>query len=324
MTGRSDDLFKGVQSALARLCKSWLGLVLDEQKPQEVYLAAGSISAYLQSLADLEQHRTRKRFLPACFEMYASCVGEIMKACRDLGQQGSTIKITTVLTKPLSRWYNISRETTVDGFDCALTRDPWEAYKNNVVQLNDLGSNAHNIQMRRIVTFEAFEEGKPLFVYVPESGTAITVKKARRILDQIPDCVQLDQHVRNTIDHGDPDWLVHLIGTCSGANCSHAGWQSITKHFKDEYHVSKHHHRHFVQTSEKGVFYAIVPDIGPLKTFEDLFIVDMRNIEAGIFGIAFDLDRRRELPGMIFLADEEMNDYIQRFDDLWNQAGSED
>jgi|GEM_PF-6326191 len=319
-----DELFEQIRSALAMLTETWLGLVSDEQKShREVYLAAASIRMYLKCLPGITRHETGGQFLPACFEIYASCVGEIMKVCNDLGKKGSTIKITTLLTKPLSSWYNISLETGPKPkyLNCALTSTQWETYKSYVVKLNDRENNIHNIQMRRIVTLEAYEEGKPLLVYVTEGGTAITVKQARSIRGQMPDWLHLNESVSNTIDCGKPDWRVHLIGTCSGENHYHNNWQSVTKHFEYQYHVSRHNHENFVQNNEKGVFYAVVSDIGHLKPFEDLFIVDMSSFNGGTFGIAFDVDQRRRLPGMFFLTDEEMKVYIETLDSLWKKAG---
>ena len=316
------DPYDLVKSALNEIIKTWIDLVLRESKKREAKLAAIALGSYINGLAKMQQIGTWQTFLPACFEIYASCVGSILSECVDFKSIEHTTCITTILTKPLARWYNISVEVQ-SGRKCALTRSTWEDYKKRVTQLMTRGGEKiHNIQMRRIVVEGILEDAKPLWLYVGNNGP---MRVEQACLIDRPEQISLLKDVKNCLEEGDPKWLIHLIGRTGNLGASDKkslrkeGWMPIIEHFRHSYHDKTHSRKKRIKTGEKGVFLLAVPEIGDATQYEDIFIVDMASSGEGKFAIAYEEDRQRELSGILFLGDEEIQPYLGEFNELWKK-----
>lgn len=312
-----------VDNAVAKIIETWCHLVEKEVKQQEVVLAASAMRAYIEGLASIKDIGTGQTLLPACFDIYASCVESILDECLDFTNIENTIKITTLLSKPLRQWYNISTELR-NGKKCALTREKWEKYKLNIAnKLKSKYNTIHNIQMRRIITNSALESNEQM-LYVNGQQAVLTVDQALAV--DIPDDVKLLPEVSNSLEFGDRDWLIHLIGLASNLDEAKIkvlrtnGWVAVNEHFSNSYHNKQHTAKAPISPLKKGVFFIYQPNVKIEEQYKDLFVVEMNASNGGAFGIAFVKDNQRELSGIVFLDDLEINNYVKILDYHWNNA----
>ena len=316
------NVYYVVRESIEQLLQTWQNLVTKGSTNKEARLSAFTMSTYIKELAGMQELGTNRILLPACFEMYASCVESILDECFDDKLTGKTIRITTLLTKPLRRWYNISTEICGE-FRCELTRSRWEGYKRSMAKLVIGEDKTHNIQVRRIVTSEEFfGDGEELFVYSTDDGRAMTVANAPMI--KPPECIELLNDVKNTLEHGDGRWLVHLIGKhkdgVDKTLCDHNRWLSITEHFHKQYHNNRHKSGETIKPNQKGVYFCCVPKDDLDVEYNDMFIVDMSALQEGIFAVAFNVDQQRQISGIVF-TEEDAKRELEKLDTIWDYAG---
>ena len=310
-----------MDKAVAKIIEIWCHLVEDEVNQREAVLAASAMRTYIEGLACIKDTRTNRILLPACFDIYASCVESILNECLNFVDTEKTIKITTLLSKPLKQWYNISTELRNDRA-CALTRQTWEEYKLGIARLKDMQTN-RNIQMRRIITGDALKSDNQM-LYITDHQAALTVDQARAV--KIPDDVKLLPEVKNSLQFGNGDWLIHLVGLANTSDETKIkalrteGWVVASEHFRNSYHNQQHTASDSISPIGKGIFYIHQEKVTIGKRYEDLFLVDMKASNDGAFGIVFEKDYPRELSGILFLDDVEIDAYVKMFDDHWNSV----
>ena len=320
------DLCASLERSIAQLLGNWSQTVCSETSQVEIYLAARTLDTYLQELL-LFQCESDLTLFPIGFEGYAFCVEALLHACTDLRQVAGTVTISTLLTVPLTTWYNISMGAVKFDGNIMFTRMRWEDYKKRVRALRSptTGKSNHAIQMRRILTPNTFmqdEKKKTLYVYNTHDGYAEKIETLRKM--SIPDCIELLEPVGNARDHANVDDYLHLLATHKDAqhDCNkHAGWTPILEHFCNTYHNAVHEAGQQIPNYQKGVFCGFVETESPLKQNEDIFLVDLRGCNHGLFGIAFKHDHYQKSSGLVFLPDEQVIAWLARFDALWQEAG---
>jgi hypothetical protein len=324
---RRTPLYESLRSNSAELLDQWYSLVISEKEKEEVRLAANALDCYLSELARLEQPGTKYTLLLANFEIYAFCVQSILKELIAFQPaRDGTIYVSTILTMPLSRWYNLSTETNRTGGLCAFTRERWELYRKLAARLKtDPENPEHWIQCRRILTgFDRSEVADGLYVYVPSGGSPHQVLDARNI--GAPTCMELLEEVSNKLRHGPPDHWVHLIAKHEGdggtlCRNDHRGWKRLREeHFEPTYHNDVHSKERGVYAERKGMFCGYVAQPYPVSQYEDVFAVDLSNVGEGNFGIGYHRDDEGERNGIVFFNDAEVRVHLRHLNECWDLA----
>lgn len=316
--------------AYAGVIIEWNKLVVEadrrkENPTEELRLATQILKNYLEQLPKQKSPSSRRLFLPANFEVYAECVANVLEmVANHRPERPGTIQIWTHLQKPIERWYNIAEGHSTNGLEYAHSYDWWEAYKERVRKLR---GGVHNVQMRRVVYLPKVEDQPDkLAVFVPLSDEMLTILAATRIQHKIISngCPTLLPKIKQALTFsGDrARYPLHLIGKCGCPIGTHSDWDQLKHHFDNKYHNGVIPDSQITCGAEtKGVFcvYAI-----PTKTpeYDDVFLVDMRPVGAGLFGIAYYKDLVNDLNGIVFLTDKEICDQIKTLNDTWIQAES--
>ena len=115
-------VFESLNKSSSKLLGEWYDLVTNEKESHEVRLAGRALNAYLGELIRLEQPGTGYTLLLANFEIYAFCAQAILKELISLRPSSEgTIYVSTILTMPLNRWYNLSSDVSAGGTISAFT-----------------------------------------------------------------------------------------------------------------------------------------------------------------------------------------------------------
>jgi hypothetical protein len=319
-------LYESIVGNFTKLTEEWYQLIWNENKEREIRLAGNVLSRYFLEIAELKQRHTGSTLLPANFEIYAFCVQamfEQLLAYKPTSSPG-TIYISTLLTKPLIRWYNISTGPNEDGDLCTFTRTRWELYKSQVTQLKidpDTTWPKHAIQMRRILVPNARPlVGTNQYILSLPGVEQFNFSDGRNI--EIPPCMELDEQVKNTLRGKDIDRKCYIIAKHTNCTKEHKDWRKLREeHFEPEYHNGVHDGKWNIGMEEKGVYCGYAPANYPHGEYEDIFIVDMRSIDEGSFGIAYHKDYRSEAQGVVFLTDAEILKHLTDLQILWDIAG---
>jgi hypothetical protein len=302
--------------AMAKPLHTWSAIASEEKTFYEQSLVTAMLEQYLEQLSECQVRETAARLLPANFEMYAFCVKAILNEITSLFAQDRqrTVYVTTVLTEPLERWYNISTQT-VRGQKCAFTLRQWEDYKSDIAQLK-VGQHQqpqHCIQFRRILVPKPRE--KRLYVYGQgDNVKALTPVVARRV--RLPRNFSLLEEIANSRDLLGNQVEMYLIGYFDGENTFTEDWYDLGWHFETAYHDAVLPVAQFADDA-KGVYLAYAHNWQSF--YSDVFIVDIGRDE-GKFGIAFHVDEQRCLSGILVLSDQLIEQLKPKVDELWKAA----
>lgn len=322
----SPELYNSLRRNSASLLRRWYGLVVGENQRQEVRLAASALDCYLSELVRLKQPATNSTLLLANFEIYAFCVQAILKELIDFRPSSNgTIYVSTILSMPLSRWYNLSTEVNQRGDLMAFTRERWELYRKLASRLKtDPEEPEHWVQGRRILTSRIRSKvAEGLYILTRPDGKPHPVVEARVV--PVPHCMELLDEVRNTLNDGRPDRMLYLLARHreNEPSCSvdHGLWKKLREeHFEPTFHNRVHSSDHIVYVEDKGMFCAYGGNAYPVSQYQDVFAVDLSSVGEGAFGIGYHKDTNGERSGIVFFGDAEVKEHLQRLDRMWNLA----
>ncbi|MFZ1547314.1 MAG: hypothetical protein WAT12_09465, partial [Candidatus Nitrotoga sp.] len=298
------------------------------QSQTNLHLAKYVLEQYLNQLPIQTVQSTGFHFLPANFEIYAYCVASLLKnISAHHPENEGTIRVWTLLTEPIERWYNIASGFNKDHEKFAHSYPWWEEYKKKVTSLCTRGkANNHFVQMRRIVSVQeaSIDPAKTRVFSTDETPFSILnarkkISKIRKacpkFLTEIEVALKFDKRPRL-------DFPIHLIGQCDCTQPEHDDWELLKEHFDTEFHDA-------VVTDggpddqAKGVY--CIYDINHANhryDYYDLFLVDMREVGAGLFGIAYHKDDINDQSGIVFLKNAEIEKQISHMSSIWIGAKS--
>lgn len=333
-----------VVEAFAHLGERWLK-ICDRPRYGQRMLATAGLKRYLVSLRTLSQPDTPQLLLPCNFETYASCVAALLQELINF-KPSKIVEISTLLSIGLKRWYNICEEYELAHPLVVYTRDDWEVYKDNTnaiahlqssqTQRSDQGASAEpNIQIRRIVAPFHWSDVETLYLYKAAQRHGVPVADAKYIINgSVPECMEVLPEIRRTVEVKHGNYPVHILAThnkrkCGPAGCKGAvgGWEKVVDHFVKEYHTDRHRGAEPISGITRGVFCAFV-EMGDrdvqdhyknVPRYDDTFVVDMNSVNAGVFGVAFYREWRRDLSGMIILDDHEVEQQRDKLKGLWER-----
>jgi hypothetical protein len=314
---------------LAALGKHWITLVESDSCGYQTLATAG-LKKYFSGLRTLCQPGTQKVLLPCNFETYAFCVEEILQQLSRL-TFNETIKVFTILSYGIKRWYNLSEEHK-PGLDFAYTRPDWERYKKNVSSIAHHSGSLPNIQIRRIVAPYNDADLSNYYVYTTHDGDAISSTEARKVMSTCPGCLKILSEISNSITDGQGNRILHILAShdCTSDACctpKHS-WVPLLADFKDRFHTGVHDKYNMVDEDKSGVFCGFVnindaqmqEFYGNAPKYDDIFVVDMSSVNAGTFGIAFYRDKQEYFSGMVILKDNQIKSQMKTLDKLWIEA----
>jgi hypothetical protein len=309
-------------SPLEHLLRQWTSVIRDLNT--SLGLPSRVMEKYFNELSQLRQPATNRFLLMANFEMYANCVSDVLLYLKSINPaNGETIGVTTVFRQPLHYWYNLTRRQRVDENAADFTTTPWEEYKRAVKALKTPRVHPeHALHMRRIVEKRLIEEAGRQFVYCDGADSvALDPGDAHTRLRDKPDCLTVMAEVIETIEHSIGD-AVYLIANHDSALCNeeHGSWYQLLWNFQIEYHNRVCDETTYIDGSEKGVFCCYAPIKTTAFTFEDMFLIDMREIGGNTFGVSFHRDEY-DRPGIAFLTDLTVRNLLGETDALWKAAG---
>jgi hypothetical protein len=295
-------------------------------------LTVTALKRYLAELSTLQLPETRYLLFPCNFEIYASCIEELLRTLIAF-ESADTITAWTILSLGLPRWYNLSLEDVEDDPRRCLTytRPDWEKYKQHVADIAKHQDAKANVQMRRIVAPFHEDAVSNLYVY-NNNGAALELHQAQYIIDRRPKCLELLEELQETIKSRiDSNTLVHLVAQ----HKSHAGrcsigdghWIRLLDDFKRTFHTKEHSRTNPIADNKRGVYCGFVEisthdmrtEYGTVARYDDVFVVDIPGSLP--FGIAFYQERRANFSGMRILTGIEIRKQMDLLNSLWGRVG---
>lgn len=200
---RIGDEFR--QNLLNLLETTYIPILQQEVTQNEKKLAAVALREYMNVLSHLEVGFDHLPLLPASFQMYAQCVGGIMDAL--MSQFGDFMQISTFLSQPLARWYNLQEIQIPNVGITTFTTKEWEDYKGCIRRLKDAwqskNADSPRIQLRRFVSRATIDAQSQLCVYVGDNtaANALRVDAARMIANRLPKSLVLPDVIKHTFEY---------------------------------------------------------------------------------------------------------------------------